>query len=152
MITELLQLTDDHLFQVHEFCIKCKKLNYVNNQSLEAMKWDKAIWFGHFADDKIVSLSGVHDFLDGYRVMFRGATLSGVSNKFLNKIQAHDQMDNINNIHDKSIFYFTLNISNNAGAKSNRLRKWVHTGRGWPGSTYIGTQEVYGEVQEIWEL
>jgi hypothetical protein len=116
------------------------------------MKWNKAIWFGHFIDDRIVSLSGVHEFLDGYRVMFRGATLPGVSNKILNKTQAYAQMDYINNIHDKSIFYFTLNTSNNTGAKSNRLRKWVHTGRGWPGSTYIRTQEVYGEDQEIWRI
>mgnify|MGYP003389325679 CR=1 FL=1 len=154
MITEPIQLTDEHLFQVHEFCIKCKKLNYVNNQSLESMKWkwNKVTWFGHFIEDKIVSLSGVHDFLDGYRVMFRGATLPGVSNKFLNVDQAHVQMNYINNIHDKSIFYFTLNVSNNTGSKSNRLRKWVHTGRCWPGSAYIRTQEIYGVDQEIWKI
>ena len=36
------------------------------------MKWTEADWFAHFKNDKIVSLSGVHEFLDGFRVMFRG--------------------------------------------------------------------------------
>ena len=60
------KLDDEHIFQVHEFCLKCKKLNYVNNDSMKAMKWEEADWFAHFIDDKIVSLSGVHKFLDGF--------------------------------------------------------------------------------------
>ena len=117
------KLNDEHIFQVHEFCLKCKKINYVNNNSLKSMKWEEADWFAHFVGDKIVSLSGVHEFLDGFRVMFRGATLPGITNKLLNKEQAYAQMAFINNLHNKSIFYFTLNISSDYGAKSNRLRK-----------------------------
>ena len=71
MIIGPLQLTDDHILQVHEFCSKCKKYNYVNNESLESMKWEKADWFAHFISDKIVSLSGVHEFLDGFKEIVR---------------------------------------------------------------------------------
>ena len=49
------KLDDEHIFQVHEFCLKCKNLNYVNNDSLKSMKWTEADWFAHFIDDKIVS-------------------------------------------------------------------------------------------------
>ena len=146
------KLDDEHIFQVHEFCLKCKKLNYVNNDSLKSMKWTEADWFAHFKNDKIVSLSGVHEFLDGFRVMFRGATLPGTTNKLLNKEQAYAQMAFINNIHHKPIFYFTLNISSNHGAKSNRLRKWVQSGRGWPQSEYLKTDIIYGVEQEIWKI
>jgi len=145
-------LNDTHVFQVHEFCDKCRKLNYVNNLSFAAMKWDFATWFAHFINDKIVSLSGVHEFLDGYRVMFRGATLPGTANRILNKDQAYAQMDYINNIHGESIFYFTLNCDDNTGVKSNRLRKYVRSGKGWPGSEYIRTDIIYGVNQEIWKI
>mgnify|MGYP006000568213 FL=1 len=146
------KLDDEHIFQVHEFCLKCKNLNYVNNDSLKSMKWTEADWFAHFIDDKIVSLSGVHKFLDGFRVLFRGATWHGITNKLLNKEQAYAQMAFINNIHHKPIFYFTLNTSSDHGAKSNRLRKWVHSGRGWPGSVHVETKEIYGVKQEIWKI
>lgn len=146
-----IQLTNDHILQVHEFCSKCKKHNYVNNQSLESMKWNFATWFAHFKSDKIVSLSGVHEFLDGFRIMFRGATLPGTTNKLLNKEQAYAQMAFIHNIHDKPIFYFTLNLSDNIGAKSNRLRKWVNTGRFGMGK-YIKTENIFGVDQEIWQI
>ena len=124
----------------------------MNNDSLKSMKWAEADWFAHFIDDKIVSLSGVHKFLDGFRLMFRGATLPGITNKLLNKEQAYAQMAFINNIHHKPIFYFTLNTSSDHGAKSNRLRKWVHSGRGWPGSVHVETKEIYGVKQEIWKI
>lgn len=151
-ITGPKKLTDDHIFQVHEFCNKCRKLNYVNNLSLTAMKWDIATWFAHFSNDKIVSLSGVHEFLDGYRIMFRGVTLPGTTNKLLNKEQAHAQMAFINNINNESIFYFTLNCDDSTGVKSNRLRKFVRSGRGWPGSQYVRTEKIFGVDQEIWRI
>ena len=94
----------------------------------------------------------MHEFLDGFRVMFRGATLPGTTNKLLNKEQAYAQMAFINNIHHKPIFYFTLNISGNHVVKSNRLRKLVHSGRGWPGSVYVETKVIYGIKQEIWKI
>ena len=151
MIIGPLQLTDDHILQVHEFCSKCKKYNYVNNESLESMKWEKADWFAHFISDKIVSLSGVHEFLDGFRIMFRGATLPGTTNKLLNREQAYAQMAFIRNIHDKPIFYFTLNISNNVGSKSNRLRKWMHNGKFGLGE-YVKTEKIFCIEQEIWQV
>ena len=115
------------------------------------MKWDKADWFAHFISDKIVSLSGVHEFLDGFRIMFRGATLPGTTNKLLNREQAYAQMAFIRNIHDKPIFYFTLNISNNVGSKSNRLRKWMHNGKFGLGE-YVKTEKIFGIEQEIWQV
>lgn len=148
VITDLRILTENDIILVHEFCHKCKKLGYDNNSSLKSMKWEFATWFAHFSNDKIISLSGVHEFLDGYRIMFRGATLPGKTNKFLNKEQAIEQMKYFGN----SNYYFTLNCSDKTGSKSNRLRKIVHSGKGWKNSTYVTTDDVYGVIQEIWKI
>jgi hypothetical protein len=142
------QLTEETLFQVHKFRRKCKELNYKNNISLYAMKWYDATWFAHYYDNNIISLSGVHKFLDGHRVMFRGATLPGYTSKHLNKEQAYAQMDYIG----ESIFYFTLNCDDSTGVKSNRLRKYVRSGKGWPGSVYVKTEKIFDVDQEIWRI
>jgi len=141
-------LDKDDLIQVHEFCIKCKKLGYINNSSFEKMKWDDAIWFGHFLNDRIVSLSGVQEFMDGHRIMFRGATLPGFSNKILSIPQGEEQMKYIG----KSNFYFTLNCDDAYGSKSNRLRRIINAGKGWPGCVYVKTDVIYGVKQEIWKV
>ena len=49
---------------VLEFCKKCEKINYVNNDSLKSMKWfwDEVMWSGTFINDTLVSLSGIHPF------------------------------------------------------------------------------------------
>ena len=69
---------------VQEFCDKCKELNYMNNSSLESMKWywGEVQWVGTFFDEELVSLSGIHRFPelgeDAFRMMFRGVTLPGI--------------------------------------------------------------------------
>ena len=67
---------------VLEFCKKCEKINYVNNDSLKSMKWfwDEVMWSGTFINDTLVSLSGIHPFPEmnenAFRVMYRGVTLA----------------------------------------------------------------------------
>jgi len=141
-------LTNDDLLFVHEFCFKCKKIGYLNNSSLKKMKWEEAVWFGNFIDDKIVSLSGVQEFMDGHRIIFRGATLPGTTNRLLNREQANEQIKYIGN----SNFYFTLNCDDEHGGKSNRLRKCIHAGKIFPNCKYIKTDIIYGVKQEIWKL
>ena len=80
MITRYLKSIDRNA--VIDFCVKCKQLNYENNQSLESIKYDKlnskyGIWVGTFINDDLISLSGVHKLFDGARVFFRGSTLPG---------------------------------------------------------------------------
>ena len=88
------------------------------------MKWyDKSIiWYCHYKDYRIVSLSGVQPFEDGYRVCFRGATLPGVSNKFLNKEQAIQGISKV--------------MKNGKGLKAK----------------IVDVKKVYNVMQEIWKI
>jgi len=148
-ITGPILLSNENLLEVYDFCHECKLLGYENNKSLKAMKWDEAEWFAHFYEQKIISLSGVQKFMDGYRIMFRGATLPGTTNKLLNKEQALSQIDHIGKFNK---FYFTLNCNDHKGVKSNRLRSIVKSGRGWPGSEFVKIIEINSVKQEVWKI
>ena len=83
------KLHDDIVF---DFCKKCKKLNYVNNNSFKSMKWywKEVQWVGTFSDDTLISISGIHPFPEvnqnAFRIMFIGATLPGKSQTFYNEL------------------------------------------------------------------
>lgn len=75
-----------------DFMDKCDKLGYTNNNSLTAMKFDwcrenDGSWWATVKDNKIVSVSGVHQFLDGYRALYRGAQIETRPFTGLNKYQ-----------------------------------------------------------------
>ena len=72
-------LNDDDLLIILEFLIECSYLRYINNVSLESIKYNEAKWVGTFIDSSLISMSGVkwEEELKGYRLLFRGVTLPG---------------------------------------------------------------------------
>lgn len=133
---------------VNQFCINCANLNYTNNSSLKAMKWhDKSIiWYCHYKDYRIVSLSGIQPFEDGYRICFRGATLPGISNKILNKEQAIQGMKDLGS-HN---YYVTTNVENNH-TFGVRLSRAMKKGKIWK-AKIVDVKKVYNVMQEIWKI
>ena len=72
-------LNDDDLLIILEFLVECSYLRYINNVSLESIKYNEAKWVGTFIDSSLISMSGVkwEEELKGYRLLFRGVTLPG---------------------------------------------------------------------------
>jgi hypothetical protein len=132
---------------VDQFCQACAKLNYMNNASLEAMKWDweEVIWYGHYTD-RFVSLSGIHPFANGYRVCFRGATLPGISNFILNKYQAIQGMKDLG----ENNYYVTTNVDAD-GTDGPRLSHALKKGKIWK-ANLVAIEDVFNVKQEIWKL
>ena len=140
---------------VLEFCKKCEKLNYVNNNSLESMKWywDQVAWSGTFIDNVLVSLSGIHPFPEinknAFRVMFRGVTLPGVSSQFLNfkQLPLNQEWAYLQNKHAN--FYVTFNTDSNIGSKSHRMLKVIHKMKMFK---YVKTMNYFNVNQQIYRL
>lgn len=155
------KLTTKYLYQnthdniVIEFCEKCKKLNYVNNSSLDKMKWywNQVQWVGTFFDDELVSISGIHKFPeineDAFRVMFRGATLPGKSNKFLNFEQLPLKKEWAYLISENPQFYVTFNVDSKIGAKSSKMPRAL---KRLNKISYHSTIEYFNVQQEVYVL
>ena len=140
---------------VFDFCKKCEKLNYVNNNSFDSMKWywDDVMWSGTFIDNVLVSLSGIHAFPEinknAFRVMFRGVTLPGVSSKFLNfeQLPLNKEWAYIQN--ENAEFYVTFNTSPKTGSKSNRMMRAIRRTKKFE---YHSTMNYFNVMQEVYVL
>ena len=140
---------------VFDFCKKCEKLNYVNNNSFDSMKWywDDVMWSGTFIDNVLVSLSGIHAFPEinknAFRVMFRGVTLPGVSSKFLNfeQLPLNKEWAYIQN--ENAEFYVTFNTSPKTGSKSNRMMRAIQRTKKFE---YHSTMNYINVMQEVYVL
>ena len=139
---------------VSDFCDACKKLGYYNNSSLDNMKWywKDVKWVGTFKDKKIISLSGIHSFIEmgenAFRIMFRGASLPGYSSTFLNFKQVPLKIQYALLLTDNPIFFVTFNTSKNTGAKSYRMLKAISRRKDF---SFIKTMNYFNTVQEIWK-
>lgn len=139
---------------VLEFCNKCKRLNYINNDSFKSMKWywSEVAWSGTFKNNILVSLSGIHAFPEinknAFRVMFRGVTLPGVSSKFLNfeQLPLNQEWAYLKN--ENAEFYVTFNVNPNIGIKGNLLKVMKRMKK----LEYLKTINYFNVKQEVYAL
>tara|TARA_B000000460_G_C21407806_1_gene345266 strand:- start:337 stop:816 length:480 start_codon:yes stop_codon:yes gene_type:complete len=152
MKTRFLSISDTNI--VESFCEECKKLGYSNNSSLQNMKWywKDVKWVGTFKYQNIISLSGIHPFLEmgenAFRIMFRGASLPGYSSTFLNFKQVPLKIQYALLISENPTFYVTFNISKNVGAKSYRMSKAIGRRNDF---TFVKKMNYFNTMQEIWK-
>ena len=71
-------LTNSH--ELETFMQECDNRNYTNNNSLHALKFEWCMetggsWWGTYNNNRLVAISGIHPFKDGYRALFRGAQI-----------------------------------------------------------------------------
>ena len=146
-VTRYLWESDEDI--VSDFCKKCSELGYENNSSLKAMKWDwnEVQWVGTFTD-KLVSLSGIHAFPEmgsnAFRVMFRGASLPGISRTFLNFKQIPLKVEWALLNCDDPVFYVTFNTT----GRSKRMGNAIARRKDF---TYIKNMIYFNVEQEIWK-
>lgn len=148
--------------QVKNFIDQCKIKGYKNNESLAAMKWHWCIenggaWYATLKNDKIISMSGIHPFKDGYRALFRGAQLESRVVSGLNRYQfqswgMYSELPLQINFAKNLPIYITTNIYNDASGKMNRIHnafKVLHKNKI---VEYCGDEEIFYTSQSIWKL
>jgi hypothetical protein len=160
------QLADKDLPLVEEFCRESTIRGFNNNTSLKAMKYHWCLeqggaWFGTFKEDKIISLSGIHPFKDGWRAMFRGAQFEGrrigLNRYQMTSYSLHSQLPlEVEYAERKSTrgvpIYVTTNIKHDASGNANRVHKlFVELGKLGVFSHH-SDEEIFNTLQSIWKL
>lgn len=146
---------------VNDYIDSCKKLEFKNNNSAKAMKWDWCLehgaWYGSYVNNKIVSISGIHKFEDGYRGLFRGAQLETRPVKCLTRYQMQsycisEQLPYQIEFAGGHALYITTNVSNDASGKMNRIHRSFSVMANGGMVDYIGDAEIFYTQQSIWRL
>jgi hypothetical protein len=162
---ETYSLSNKDILLVEEFLAECDKRNFKNNSSLKALKWDWCTseggkWFGTVKQGKIVSMSGIHPFKDGYRALFRGAQLESRHVKGLNRYQfqswpfyAHLPLQiEWARWQGSDKIYITTNVTNDESGRMNRVHKSFVPLEKAGVVTHCGIEEVFYTQQSVWQL
>lgn len=143
------------------FIEECDKRGFKNNNSLEVMKFHRTIeeggtWFVTYDNDKIVGLSGLHKFKDGWRALYRGCQLysipGGLTKNHMNCWMFKYHLPIVIDLVDDSPIYITTNTENDASGSMLRLNKLYYILRKNGIVDHISKEEVFGVQQNIWKL
>jgi hypothetical protein len=165
VVTKKLQRKD--MSMLNDFCNTCLDLGYTNNGSLTAMKFtwclqENGSWWATIKNDRIISISGVHQFRDGWRAVFRGAQTETRPIQGLNKYQMQSycihsqlplQIEYAESISGKDTpIYITTNTSNDASGRMSRIdRSFAIMAQGGM-VEHCGKENIYEVDQNIWRL
>jgi hypothetical protein len=147
--------------ELTEFIEECKRRAYKNNNSLHAMRFHKILdengaWYGTFDNNRIVGLSGVHQFKDGYRALFRGCQLhsmpGGLSKNHMNCWMFYYHLPKVIDAAGGDPIYITTNIDNDASGKMLKLDRLYHILQSKSIVSHKGVELLYGVDQNIWQL
>lgn len=143
-----------------EFCETCKTKGFKNNESLKAMKFDFAEFWGAWCNNKLVAVAGAHALPEVHsnavRVLFRGCqikeTYKGLGKHHMNSIGFRDilpvQMDAYK---DKDL-YITTNVYNDASGRMNRTHRAMKLLDKEGILEYNYDMELYFTKQSIWKI
>lgn len=165
LYTQQLTIADDSLL---DFIKRCDELGYNNNNSLEDLKFDWCMdiggaWFATYKNNEMISLSGLHPWANGWRMLFRGAQTEarpiGLNRHHMQSYGFYYQLpmqlqfafgDNIDI--DNDFAYITTNTDNDASGKMTRINKtFTHLEKSGLVDG-LGESEVYGVTQNTWLL
>lgn len=140
-----------------DFIEKCKKLNYKNNNSLESMKfYESKVWFATYHNNKIVGISGLHKFRDGWRALFRGAQLysipGGLSKNHMNCWMFYYHLPFVIDLVQGDPIYITTNTQNDASGHMTKIDKLYHLLAKNKIVNHISNEHLRGVNQNIWQL
>ena len=151
---------------VEQFCKDCASLNYNNNRSLQAMKYDWCIeqggaWWAAYEGDRIVSMAGAHPFWDGYRFLFRGVQTKTASNSLSKKhltsipwalLMPHQIAYFSGVLTEETPAYITTNVSHDESGKMNRTHRVLQLLERQGIVNFIADEEIYHVMQSVWRL
>ena len=157
----LLYEIDELLLQ---FLNNCDNQSYKNNYSINAMKFKWCIdqggmWVGSIKDDRLVSISGIHPFKDGWRALFRGVQLEsrsiGLNKYHMQSYPFHSHLPfqiKWAEMNNNDPIYITTSVKEDMSGKMTRINKTFNHLEKTKIIEYIDTQDVYNVEQNIWKL
>ncbi len=132
------------------------------------MKFDWCIaeggaWFATYENNKIISVSGIHPWLNGWRVLFRGAQTkarnSGLSKHHMQSYCFHSQMPlQIEYAKERERYpedlciYITTNTETDQSGKMLRINKTFNLLERTGLVKNMGRAEAYHVIQNVWLL
>ena len=153
--------------ELEQFCKQCESSGFHNNSSVDAMKFDWCIseggaWFATYDNDKIISLSGIHPWLNGWRALFRGVQTQarpGLSRHHMSSHGFHSQLplqiewakQQERYPEDISI-YITTNTETDRSGKMLRINKTFNLLERTGLVKNMGRAEAFHVVQNVWLL
>jgi hypothetical protein len=158
IITKQIFAIDEKL---EEFINQCDLLGFKNNSSLKAMKFDWCLdnigaWYATYEDNKIISVSGIHSYEDGYRALFRGVQLKsrnvGLNRYHMQSYCFAEQLPLQIEFASGKPIYITTNVDNDASGKMNRIDKLFHTLAKYKIVDFVEQKELFYVDQNIWKL
>jgi hypothetical protein len=162
-----LNLTNEHIPLIENFCKACAIKGFKNNESLKAMKYEWCLlqggtWWGTMKEGQIVSLSGIHPFKDGWRGIFRGAQIEPRETKGLDRYQksSHSiweqlplqikyvELQSTNGVP----IYITTNIAHDASGWATRVHNLFKILGKTGVVDHVGDEEIFYTQQSVWSL
>lgn len=146
---------------LEDFIEQCTLLGWKNNSSLKELRWEWCLeggmWYATYNDDKIISLTGIHPFKDGYRALYRGAQLSPRPIKGLNRYQMqswgiYDHLPLQIEFAKGKPLYITTNIDKDNSGRMNRIHKSFTAMAKGGMVDYIDDEKIFNALQSVWKL
>lgn len=146
--------------KLETFIEECDKLGYKNNNSLNALRFnwvlEEGLWLETSVDGKMVGISGVHEFKDGVRALYRGAQLysipGGLTKNHMNCWMFYYHLPIVIKMYGDRPIYVTTNIDNDASGKMLKLNRLydILAKKGF--YDLVSTEEIFGVQQRVWKL
>ena len=163
MIVKILENT--HCQELEYFCTQCKILNYNNNSSLTAMKYDWCKGWGEYwgtwHNNKLIAVAGAHPLPEvddnAVRVLFRGCQLyspyTGLDANHMNSVPFRDILPLQIEKYVNNDLYITTNIEHDASGKMSRTHR-VMSLLAKKGIVDLHIEEImlYYTRQSVWKL
>lgn len=146
---------------LEDFIEQCTLLGWKNNSSLKELRWEWCLeggmWYATYNDDKIISLTGIHPFKDGYRALYRGAQLSPRPIKGLSRYQMqswgiYDHLPLQIEFAKGKPLYITTNIDKDNSGRMNRIHKSFTAMAKGGMVDYIDDEKIFNALQSVWKL
>ncbi len=152
--------------ELEQFCKDCSVQGYHNNSSTQAMKFDwcadTGAWFATRKNNKIISISGIHPWLNGWRALFRGVQTEarpGLSRHHMSSYCFHSQLPlqiewakQQEKYPENLSIYITTNTETDASGKMLRINKtFTHLERAGLVQN-LGRAEAFSVLQNVWLL
>ena len=144
------------------FIDKCNTLYYKNNNSLKSMKFHWCLdnggaWYATYDNNnEIISISGIHPFMDGYRALFRGVQFYsrdiGLSKHHMQSHCFYSQLPYQINFANNLPIYITTNVENDASGKMIRIDKTFHHLHRVGLVDHVSQENIFNTLQNVWKL
>jgi hypothetical protein len=167
VLTKVFEVTDPSI--LHAWFAECTKRGFNNNISVEAMRFDWVLeqggrWWASMENGKIIAISGTHPhFLDGWRIMFRGAQLTSRKNIEWSPSFSHihmwydhalHQIDYVESNGGKDIPCYCSSDSQSSSDSSTSARYYKNFKLAAEIGIIenLGHKKIYNELQNVWRI